>query len=88
MRPQVISRRRWALFVRRGIMMPQPIARPNRQSCDTLRLRTTSRGRLLANFAGWSGYPSIAALSINPEIDVMCQCTKSPRDSELKRAVR
>jgi hypothetical protein len=24
-------------------------------------------------FAGWSGYPSIAAFSINPAIDAMCQ---------------
>src|SRR5260370_39385780 len=25
------------------------------------------------DFAGWSGYPSIAVLSLNPGIDVMCQ---------------
>jgi hypothetical protein len=30
-------------------------------------------GGCLPDFAGWSGYPSIAALSINPGIDVMCQ---------------
>ena len=30
-------------------------------------------GRGLPDFAGWSGYPSIAGLSINPGIDVMGQ---------------
>ena len=39
-------------------------------ACDlSLRLM----GRSLPSFAGWSGYPSIAALSINPGIDVMGQ---------------
>ena len=42
-----------------------------RQVCDALRLCTTSRGSDL-DVAGWSGYPSIAALSINRGIDVMC----------------
>jgi hypothetical protein len=30
-------------------------------------------GGCLPNFAGWSGYPSMAALSINTEIGVMGQ---------------
>src|SRR6266567_4086532 len=38
-------------------------------ACD-LALRLM--GRSLRSFAGWSGYPSIAALSINPGIDAMC----------------
>jgi hypothetical protein len=29
-------------------------------------------GGCLPDFAGWSGYPPIAALAIDPEIDVMC----------------
>jgi hypothetical protein len=38
-------------------------------SCDfVLRLMV----RLSSDFAGWSGYPSIAGLSINPGIDVKC----------------
>jgi hypothetical protein len=32
-----------------------------------------SWGGCLPDFAGWSGYPSIAALSINPRIDLMGQ---------------
>ncbi len=39
-------------------------------ACD-LALRLV--GGCLSDFAGWSGYPSIAALSINPGIDVMGQ---------------
>jgi hypothetical protein len=39
-------------------------------ACDlSLRLMSGS----LPSFAGWSGFPSIAALSINPGIDVMGQ---------------
>ena len=30
-------------------------------------------GSCLPDFAGWSGYPPIAALTIDPEIDVMGQ---------------
>ena len=30
-------------------------------------------GGCVPDFAGWSGYPSIAVLSLNPGIDVMCQ---------------
>ena len=30
-------------------------------------------GGCLPDFAGWSGYPPIAALTIDPEIDVMGQ---------------
>src|SRR5882757_4277019 len=36
-----------------------------------LRSCATTRGRCLSDFARWSGYPSTAALSINPVIDVM-----------------
>ena len=30
-------------------------------------------GGCVPDFAGWSGYPSIAVLSLNPGIDAMCQ---------------
>jgi hypothetical protein len=30
-------------------------------------------GGCVPDFAGWSGYPSIAVLSLNPGINVMCQ---------------
>jgi hypothetical protein len=30
-------------------------------------------GAVSPDFAGWSGYPSIAAFFINPEIDAKCQ---------------
>ena len=36
-------------------------------------LYCASWGSCLPDFAGWSGYPSMAALSINPGIDVMGQ---------------
>ena len=36
-------------------------------------LRYASCTSCLPDFAGWSGYPSIAALAINPRIDVMGQ---------------
>jgi hypothetical protein len=39
-------------------------------ACD-LALRLI--GGCVPDFAGWSGYPSIAVLSLNPGIDVMCQ---------------
>jgi hypothetical protein len=38
------GRRRWALFVRRAPMMPQPATRSNRQVCDAPRSCTTRRG--------------------------------------------
>jgi hypothetical protein len=44
-------------------------------ACD-LALRLM--GRSLPSFAGWSGYPSIAALSINPGIDAMGHFQTSP----------
>src|SRR6266481_886050 len=52
-------------------------------ACD-LSLRLT--GRSLPSFAGWSGYPSIAALSINPWIDANgmdrpCSCPERPTES-------
>ncbi len=34
-------------------------------------LRYASMGGYLPHFAGWSGYPSITALTIDPEIDAM-----------------
>jgi hypothetical protein len=40
-------------------------------ACD-LGLRLTLGG-CLPDFAVWSGYPSVAALTIDPEIDAMCQ---------------
>jgi len=51
-------------------MMPRPAMRSNWQVCDGLRSCATTHGRL-PDFGGWPGYPPIAALSINPEIDVM-----------------
>src|SRR5215510_10522252 len=36
-------------------------------------LHYASRAGCLPDFSGWSGHPSIAALSIKPRIDVMCQ---------------
>jgi hypothetical protein len=62
----------WDLLVRRAPMMPRPATRSNRQICDGPRFRATPRGRLSSRFAGWSVYPSIAALTIDPEIDVTC----------------
>jgi hypothetical protein len=38
------------------------------------------------DFAGWSGDPSIAALSVNPGIDVMCQSATSHAWPEMKEA--
>jgi hypothetical protein len=40
-------------------------------------------GGRLHDFAGWSDYPSIAALSINPVIDVMGQSGR--RWSNMRR---
>jgi hypothetical protein len=61
-------------------MRTQPATRSNQQNCDILRLFTTRlAGGGLPDFAGWSGYPSIAALSINPGIDVMYQKEMLPR---------
>ena len=37
------------------------------------------------DFAGWSGDPSIAALSVNPAIDVMCQEPTKHLGSKRKR---
>src|SRR5262245_29229794 len=77
-----------ALLLRRAAMMPRPATRPNRQSYDTLRLCTTPRRQLPSDFTGWSGYPSIAALSINPGIDVMCQKLPWPLPRICDRDVR
>jgi hypothetical protein len=60
-----------------------PIAK-SATSCDfALRLR----GGCLSDFARWSGYPSIAALTIDPEINVMGQgavISKVIRSSRLR----
>src|SRR5882672_5073333 len=49
-------------------MMPQPVTRSNRQICDALRSCATRPG--LPDPAEWQ-LPLIAAMSVNPEIDVM-----------------
>src|SRR5262249_11538514 len=54
--------------------MPQPGTRSNRQACDAPRSCTTPHRRgCLPDFAGWSGYPTIAACQINAETDAMGQ---------------
>jgi hypothetical protein len=56
---------------------PCPYDAAARHALQSARLRCTailhyaSRGRL-PDFAGWSGYPPIAAMPINPGIDAMC----------------
>jgi hypothetical protein len=52
-------------------MMRQPTTRSNRQIYDRLRFALRLVGSCPPDFAGWSGYPPIAALTIDPEIDVM-----------------
>jgi hypothetical protein len=54
-------------------MMPQSATRSNRQNCDGLRSCATPRGRYFPDFAGLSGHPLTAAVSINAQIDVICQ---------------
>src|SRR5260221_12762747 len=55
-------------------MMPRPATRSNRQICDGLRFRATLHGRLSSRFrTGGPVTPPIAALTTDPEIDVMCQ---------------
>src|SRR5882672_5248402 len=49
-------------------MMPQPVTRSNRQICDALRSCATRPG--LPDPAEWQ-LPLIAAMSVDPEIDVM-----------------
>src|SRR5712691_2033589 len=66
------GRRRWALFFRRA-----PITRPRRapigKSATAGALALRCMGGCLPDLAGWSGYPSIAAMPSNPGIDVICQ---------------
>jgi hypothetical protein len=59
-------------------MMPRPTTRSSRLICDGLRSRATPQDSCLPDFAGWSGYPLIAALSINPRIDVMGHVWTAP----------
>jgi len=75
LRSEVARHGRWrsALLFCRGAVMLRPAGRSNRQICDALRSYATPYGRLLPDFAGWSGYPLIAALSVDPEIDAMCR---------------
>ena len=51
----------------------RPAARSNRQICGSCDFALRLIGGFVPDFAGWSGYPSIAVLSLNPGIDVMCQ---------------
>jgi hypothetical protein len=59
-------------------MMPQPATRSNLQICDGLRSCTTTHDGCLPDFEGWSGYPLIGAMAINPGIDVMGHELPSP----------
>jgi hypothetical protein len=52
-------------------MMPRPATRSNRQNCDGLRFCTTPRERLSPRFRRVVRYPPMAALTIDPEINVM-----------------
>jgi hypothetical protein len=70
------GRRRWALLLRSGAMMREPATPSSWRYCDGLRSCATPHRRLSSRFRGvwvWPGYPSIAALSLNLEIDAMCQ---------------
>ena len=44
-------------------------------------------GGCLPDFAGWSGYPSIAAMPINPGIDMMGQNQKFPISAPFRVAI-
>jgi hypothetical protein len=64
-------------------MMPRPATRSNRQIATAYDLALRLMYGCLPDFAGWSGYPSIAALSINLGIDVMGHWTL-PRPTETR----
>jgi hypothetical protein len=66
------GRCKWALLIRRRVMMPQPAARSNRQEYDGLRFPATPRGGCLPIPRRGPITPE-AAMPINPGIDVMRQ---------------
>jgi hypothetical protein len=67
---------------------PFPYDAAARRALQSINLRRpstlgyASRAPDFPHFAGWSGYPSIAAMPINPRIDVMCkEPTSAPHAS-------
>ena len=73
------GRRRWALLLRRGAMMPQPGTRSNRRYCDGLRSCAATHGLGALPILQCGPLTSVMTL---PRFSVRCQL-REPRLAEL-----